>query len=308
MTVVLVAEGGTEEFGLLSEAIERRGGDPVLWDTTDWPSEVPLTYDVGSESVAVEREFRVEEVTGAFPWADHIFRPFQSRFVDQFDTHGVEHLSFKLDQWRGVFNSILARFEHQGATVFYPPWSQYYHDTKPLQLAQFESVGVSVPDTLFSTDPSGVREFVAEHGEVVYKPIVGGTRPSRLSEAELDEVPLEQLSNAPVQFQEYVPGDDVRVFFLDGEVVGASRYVTDDWSFKTEGPTEDAERVDLRMEVREDLKRAARVSPMRFGAADLRISGETHALLEVNPYPRFAFHDRNGATDIAGVLAEHLVK
>jgi len=99
----------------------------------------------------------------------------------------------------------------------------------------------------------------------------------------------------------------VRAFFLDGEVVGASRYVTDEWTFKTESRIDDAESVDLREEVRRDVERAAEVSPIRFGAADLRVSDETHALLEVNPGPRFAFHDLYGATDIAGVLADALV-
>jgi glutathione synthase/RimK-type ligase-like ATP-grasp enzyme len=99
----------------------------------------------------------------------------------------------------------------------------------------------------------------------------------------------------------------VRAFFLDGEVVGASRYVTDEWSFKTEGDVEEAEAVDLRDEVCRDVERAARVSPVRFGAADLRVTDDTHALLEVNPGPRFAFHDLHGATDVASVLAEALL-
>ena len=308
MTIVLIGEGEFKEFELLAEAIEDRGSEAVMWDTTDWPSDVPLTFDVGSETVTVDHEFDVDEVTGVFPWVHHVFHPSLSRFADEFEEEGTRNLFMKTDQWRGVFRSLLGLFEHHGATVFYPPGAQHYDEWKPLQLEQFAKAGVSIPDTTFTTDPDRAREFVREHGEVVYKPVVEEAWPNRLSADELDEAPLDRLSNAPVQFQEYVPGDDVRVFFLDGEVVGASRYVTDEWTFKTESRIDDAEPVDLRDEVRRDVERAARVSPMRFGAADLRLTDDEYALLEVNPGPRFAFHDLYGATDIAGVLADALVE
>lgn len=307
MTVVLIGETEYEEFELLTDAIEERGGDPVLWDTTDWPSGVPVTYDVGSETVTVDSEFSVEDVTAVFPWVHHVFHPAQTRFEDDLETHGTANLFMKLDQWRGVFRSLLGLFENHGATVFYPPGAQHYDDWKPLQLEQFAMEGVSVPDTVFTTDPDRVREFVTDHGEAVYKPVADSAMPRRLSEDDLADAPLDRLSNAPVQFQEYVPGDDVRAFFLDGEVVGASRYDADEWTYKTDSHIDGAEPVDLRSEIRRDVERAARVSPIRFGAVDLRVADDEHALLEVNPGPRFAFHDLDGATDIAGVLAAALV-
>jgi len=307
MTIVLVGQTDYKEFELLSEAIEDRGGDPVTWDTTDWPSASPVTYDVGAETVTVDRDFCVEDVTAVFPWVHQIFHPVLTRFADDFETDGAANLFTKVDQWRGVFRSLLGLFERHGATVFYPPGTQYYDTYMPLQLEQFAEAGVSVPDTLFTTDPDRAREFVADHGEVVYKALTEGERPGRLSEDDVEDAPFGQLSNAPVQFQEYVPGDDVRAFFLDGEVVGASRYVVDEWTYKTDVPTDDAESVDLRDEVRRDVERAADVAPIRFGAVDLRVTDDDHALLEANPGPRFAFHDLHGATDVAGVLADALV-
>lgn len=306
MTVILIGEGRFKEFELLTEAVEDRGGEVAMWEMTDWPSDIPLTFDVGSETVTVGREYHLDEVTGVFPWVHHIFHPSLSRFAEDFETDGTRNLFMKTDQWRGVFRSLLGLFDDHGATVFYPPGAQHYDEWKPLQLEQFAAEGVSIPDTVFTTDPDRLRGFVAEHGEVVYKPVVEEAWPNKLSESDLDEAPLDRLANAPVQFQEYIEGDDVRAFFLDGKVVGASRYVTDEWTFKTENDIEDAEPVELRTEVRRDVERAADASPMRFGAADLRVTDETHALLEVNPGPRFAFHDLYGATDIAGVLADAL--
>ena len=307
MAVVLIGEGGRKEFDLLTEAIEDRGQDVVMWDMTDWPADIPLTFDVGSKSITVNSEFCIDEITGVFPWVHHIFHPSLPRFADDFATDGTRAVFMKTGQWRGVFRSLLGLFENHDATVFYPPGSRQSDGWKPLQLELFMKKDISIPDTVFTTDPERVREFVTEHSEVVYKPVVEAAWPERLSKSDLDKVPLERLSNAPVQFQEYIPGDDIRAFFLDGKVVGASRYVTDKWTFKTENWAEDAESVDLRDEVRQDVERAADVSSMRFGAADLRVTDEAHALLETNPGPRFALHDLYGDTNIASVLADALV-
>lgn len=307
MTTILIGDGDYEEFQLLSAAIEERGGDPVVWDMTDWPSDIPVTYDLGGETVTVGDEYQLDEVTGVFPCPHQIFRLYLTRFAEEFDDHDVTRLWFQVGQWRGIFSSLISIFERHGATVFYPPGSQFYDESKPLQLEQFARDGVTVPETVFATDPDRAREFVREHEDVVCKAVAWGGPPERLTVADLEDAPLERLGNAPVQFQAYHPGDDVRAFFLDGEIVAASRYVTDGWSVKADDPIDDAVRMDLRAEVRTDIERVARLSPMRFGAADLRVSENSHVVLEVNPCPRFAFHDHNGATDIAGRLADQLV-
>lgn len=308
MTVVLLGDGEYEEFDLLAREIETRGSEWVLWDLGDWPSETPVTFDVGAETVTVDEAVSVEDVTGVFPWPQQLYRPIQPRFHEDVEDHGLEQVSRTLDAWRGMFASLLPLFERHGATVFFPPRTHHYHETKPLQLREFSAAGVPVPETLFTNDERRLRTFVEEHGEVVYKPIVGNAKPGRLTADDLSSAPLQRLTNAPVQFQEFVPGDDVRAYFLDGELVGASRYVTDAWSFKRlSTDPDDAEPVALPTRARTAVERAADVSPLRFGAADLRLSRDDFKLLEVNPHPRFAFHDRNGATDVAGVLADALV-
>jgi len=307
MTVVLLGPGDFAEFDLLAGAVRERGCEARLLNVLDWPSDVPLTFDVGSETITAGSEVRLDDVTGVFAWPHMMFRPALSRFADDLREHGLDRTSQVLDAWQGVFNSLLPLFERRGASVFFPPRTQHFHDTKPLQLTRFAQADVPVPDTLFTNDRARVREFVGEHGEVVYKPIAGNAAPGRLSEEDLDDAPLQRLANAPVQFQAFVPGEDVRAYVLDGELVGASRYVTDAWSFKTlDGDPGDAEAVSLRSEARSAVERAADRSPMRFGAADLRYAEESFALLEMNPYPRFAFHDLAGATDIAGALADRL--
>lgn len=308
MVVVLIGAANREEFDMLADAVARRGAEAVVWDTRDWPSDRPVTYDVETETVTVEESYDVTDVTGVFLWAHQLFRPRLPRFADDVETDGLRHTVIRLDSWRGVFNSLLPVFERHGATVFTRPWAQHYHDLKPFQVSQFAAEDVPVPATLVTSDPERARAFVDRHGEVVYKPVTGGAAPSRLTAAELTDAKLDRLANAPVQFQEYVPGEDVRVYFLDDEVIAASEYVTDAWSHKTvEGDPADAERVHLRPAVREAVERAATRSPLQFGAADVRLTDDSFALLELNPGPRFAFHDRDAKTDVAGRIADALV-
>lgn len=308
MTVVLIGAANRREFDLLADAVADRGAEAAVWDTRDWPSERPVTYDVGAGTVTVEETYDVTDVTGVFLWAHQLFRPGLPRFNDEIAEHGLRGTVVRLDSWRGVFNSLLPVFERNGATVFTRPRAQHYHDTKPAQVSRFVRDDVPVPATVFTTDPDHARAFVERHGEVVYKPVSGGAEPTRLTAENVTDAQLETLANAPVQFQEYVPGDDVRVYFLDDEVIAASEYVTDEWSHKAvDGDPADADTVTLSAAARTAVERAAAGSPLRFGAADMRVSDDSFALLELNPGPRFAFHDVVGETDVAGAIADVLV-
>ena len=97
--------------------------------------------------------------------------------------------------------------------------------------------------------------------------------------------------------------------FVGGSVLAIAR-VSDPISSgtsKTFETLEGAEPVDLRKKVRDDIERAAVNSPLRFGAADVRLTADRHAVLEVNPSPRFAHHEEHGTTDITDRLADRLV-
>jgi len=308
MTVILIGKERKKEFELVADAVADRGGDAVFWNLADWTDDGEVTYDVGEGTVTVERTHHAEDVTGVYAWSNHMFDLRVPPFADDVSDQGVEPAFRKYNSWHGVVNSVLPLFERHGATVITHPRGQHYHETKPLQLAQFADRGIPTPETVFTNDPDRVRRFVEEHDEAIYKPIAGGAPPERLSADDLADAPLDRLANAPVQFQEYVPGDDLRVFFLDGEIVGASRYVSDEWTFKhVPGDPEGAEPADLREEIRESVRRAAEASPLQFGAADVRATEDSYALLEVNKDPRFALHDVQGSTSIANVLAEELV-
>ena len=89
---------------------------------------------------------------------------------------------------------------------------------KPYQAQLIRSVGFAVPETLVTNQPALAREFLAEHGRVVYKSLSGIRSIVREIEAsDLDR--LDDIRWCPVQFQAYVPGVDVRVHVVGTEVI-----------------------------------------------------------------------------------------
>src|SRR5262249_17995160 len=87
------------------------------------------------------------------------------------------------------------------------------------------TVGFDVPETLVTNDPGLVRDFVADHGRVIYKSISG----ARSIVAEVDDDALARLDDVrwcPVQFQAYVEGVDVRVHVV-GRRVFSTRVASD---------------------------------------------------------------------------------
>jgi hypothetical protein len=315
VTVVLMGYGDYREILELQAAIEARGREAVVWDTTEWPSESPVSVRVGADEATVGERLPLDEVTGALAYLNYVFDPIEARFEELYETESVPAALGRLAQWELTFKSLLPVLEARGADVIAPPGVEYWHDVKPAQLTRFDRAGVPVPPTLFTNDPDRVRAFVAEHGTVVAKPVTMGAAPERLTGADLTDDRLERLAAAPVQFQAYAPGDDVRVYVLENQVIGASRIETDAWTYDRvspdegegeEGPAVAVEAVELRPAVREAVETAAAASPVRFGAVDVRLTPETFAVLELNPHPRFAFHDIEGDTDVTGRLADHL--
>lgn len=310
MTVVLIGHGDIKEFELLSNAIETRGGEVIVVNLADWPGGTPLSYAPGEDVGAFGVEFEYEDVTGAYALPVPFFSPFDLRFGDRLTENPRPTLN-QLREYRAVFESLCQRFEATGANVLPSVGDYHWHNRKPWQLTLYENRDIPVPDTLFTTDPERVKAFHDENDDVIYKPVTSGGYPRKLTERDLTEDRLSKLATAPVQFQEFVPGDDLRIYFLDGEIVGSARYLSDSFSFKMEmeeGEDVEMESVSLSEAEKETVRKAADVADLSFGAADvIRRPDGGHALLEVNEAPRWSSPDIRVEQDIAGRLAEYLL-
>lgn len=313
MAVLILNAGDETETELLADAVEDRGHEAIACDLTQWPGDAPLTIHAGSNEAVFGSEFRYEDVTGVYVNCHRLFRAFEPNFRDQLKEDFMPAL-YQLQEYRGMFEGVCRILEQHDVDLLPKLENQRWQDQKPGQLQQFKTLDLPVPDTLFTNDPDEVRSFYEAHDRVIFKAVARGGTPHLMTDEDVTPERLDNLATAPVQFQEYVEGEDLRVYVLDGEVVGAIRYESDTENFsfkidKKEGRDVSVEAVTISDDIVDTVTRATEQSGLTYGAVDVRRQSDgTHALLELNESPKFAAADIDADQDVAGALAEFLVE
>lgn len=187
---------------------------------------------------------------------------------------------------------------------------------KPYQWAVARQVGLRLPRTLVTNKPEEARAFINSIGvgKVVFKAFLASVeawRETRLIEpADMDRLDL--VKYAPVIFQEFIPGVDLRV-----TVIGDAVFAAEIDARKTRYP------VDMRMVVGESEVRAAQLPPavsrallklqkrlqLAYGAIDLRRTAEgDYYFLEVNPAGQWQFAEERAGLPITEAMAGYLAR
>lgn len=313
MAVLLLNAGGEPETELLADAVEDRGHEAIACDLTQWPGDAPLTIHAGSNKAIFGSEFRYEDITGAYVNCHRMFRPFEPTFRDQLKEDFMPAL-YQLQEYQGMFEGLCRILEQHKVSLLPKLENQRWQDQKPGQIQYFKTLDLPVPDTLFTNDSDEVRTFYESHDRVIFKSVTRGGTPHEMTDEDVTPERLENLATAPVQFQEYVEGEDLRVYVLEGEVIGATQYVSDteNFSFKIdqkEGKEVSIESVTISDDIVDTVTRATEKSGLTYGAVDVRRQADgTHALLELNEVPKFAAADLDAGNDVAGALADFLTR
>lgn len=187
---------------------------------------------------------------------------------------------------------------------------------KPYQWSAAKEVGLRLPRTLVTTDPAAARRFIGEIGvgKVVYKSFLAmheAWRETRLvQKADLDRLDLVRL--APVIFQEYIPGVDLRIIAVGDQLFTAEIDARD-----TVYP------VDMRMVIGEskvrpvELPKEVYVALIKlqkrlglvYGAIDVRRTDDgEYYFLEVNPAGQWMFVETRTGLAISQAIADYLEK
>jgi len=204
-----------------------------------------------------------------------------------------------------LLRGLLGRWEAMGIPI-YNPESTSWRMPKPVQLALLEQAGLPVPETLWTNDPSAVRRFAAGR-RVAYKPVDGGAATLELGPGDLTDARLAALEAAPVTFQTLLPGEDIRVYVLDGEIIASVRILSHALDFRRN--EERVEPFELPPEVASQCLQATRVLGLRWTGMDLKRDAEgTLRFLELNDSPMFLGFDARAGTDILGHLARGLAQ
>jgi len=300
--IVLVGSVSDDHVAALRESLDEVGAAPVILDSLAFPASPRLALGAEPDAILLDGK------DVGHPSAVYLRSLYLSPLA-----FGVDMTREMSEDWRTtlvilrekaeVLVGVMRRWEAMGIPI-YNALSASDAVRKPFQMAELAQRGLPVPETLWTNDPEAVRRF-AEGRRIAYKPVAGGAATRELSAADLDETKLARLANAPVTFQELLPGRDLRVFVLDGRVVAAFHIHSQALDYRQN--EEKVESIALAPAVEDICLRAALATGLRFTGMDLKeASNGVLKILELNPSPMFLGFDHLGGTNVRGALVAAL--
>lgn len=301
--IVIVGSLSDDHARAIYEGLRERGHEPYVLDAQRFPEELSIALGHAPDEVVIDGR------SLGRPAAAYVRGLYQSPA-----SFGVDADDAMKDDWRRtlaafrerstLLAAVLLRWEQLG-TALYNPTLSANNITKPYQIALLQAAGLPVPVTLWSNDPEAVLRFCRER-EAIYKPVSGGAMTRRVEPKDLEPERLQRLRAAPVCFQELLPGDDIRVYVLDGRVICAMRIVSDAIDFRQN--EQSIEPIELSSTVAAQCIRAAEVIGLRYTGMDLKADREgTYKILELNPSAMFLGFEFHAGVDIKGPLCDALL-
>ena len=237
--VVIVGQADDAHVVGMSRRVRAFGAEPLLLDPTRFPASLRLTLGEALDDVIIDG-------THVRPAAVYVRNvgggALQAARGAECDSAAERFQNWLVGRERAdVLTAIISRWEHIGVPV-YNGLAMSPRMTKPFQLALLKEAGLPVPATRWTNDASEVCSFAAG-ARVAYKPVSGGAATRELGEDDLTPSRLDLLSRAPVTFQSLLPGEDIRVYVLDGEVIAAIQIVSRALDFR--GNEERCVRIEL---------------------------------------------------------------
>jgi glutathione synthase/RimK-type ligase-like ATP-grasp enzyme len=210
---------------------------------------------------------------------------------------------------RTLHDRLLVWLSVSPALVVNRSEAQASNAAKPYQLQLIADAGFAVPETLITNEPAEAIAFRDQHRLVVYKSM-SGERSIVSPLTDLDLERLDRLRLCPVQFQEWVPGPDVRVHVVGGETfaAGVSTSATDyRYPARSGTPPPEVTPYELPAELAERSVALTESLGLEFAGVDLRVPPDGEPVcLEVNPSPAFSYYEMAAGLPIAAALARHL--
>lgn len=189
------------------------------------------------------------------------------------------------------------------------PGATYSNRSKPYQALIIRQFNFKIPRTLITNDPESARNFYNGcEGKVIFKSIGGLSSMVRLMNKE-DLERLALVENCPTQFQEYIPGDNIRVHVI-GERLFPVRIQCDAVDYRyagLEGYARTMVPTNLPAGVQNNCVRLAKSLGLAMAGIDLKETpaGEYYCF-EVNTSPAFPFYESPVRPTVADALAEFL--
>lgn len=177
--------------------------------------------------------------------------------------------------------------------------------TKHKQLEIAAACGWRVPRTLVTNSPAEAFAAVAD-GDFIIKPAAGGTLARKI---DADVIRTLAALDCPVVIQEYIAGEDVRVYVIDGEVIAAARIVAGEVDYRRDpNYAERIHPVELPAEAQRRTAEVFERHRLVCGSMDLRRTPDGELVfIEVNSGGSFLELQKALGIRIADRLADFLI-
>jgi glutathione synthase/RimK-type ligase-like ATP-grasp enzyme len=272
-TVALCGFALDGHIAKLSEALTRRGATPLVLLPMPW----------GRYAWRDGRYFYAHKTL------DHVAAFFvRQTYVPIFDlinrrAEAVDPVDWVLETARMQNNAAFLQaffdyFERRGCFLANPFSSGERMKHKQGEVAA--SCGWRVPETFITNSPA--EAFAAAgNGELVLKPPAGGTLARKVDASVIRAF---AAIDCPVAIQEYIAGEDVRAYVIDGEVVAAARIVTGELDYRRDpNYMQRIHAIELPAEVHRRTAAVFERHRLVCGSIDLRLTPEGEfVFLEVN--------------------------
>jgi glutathione synthase/RimK-type ligase-like ATP-grasp enzyme len=224
---------------------------------------------------------------------------------------GAEKVGGKGQAYPETDARLAAVLNNLPCNVLNRPAATYSNRSKPYQALFIRRFGFKIPKTLVTNDPEAVASFFMECDEKLIFKSISGVRSTVRRMTKEDFGRLELLENCPAQFQEYVPGDNIRVHVI-GERWFAVRIQCEAVDYRyagEEGYTLTMVPAVLPRDIAANCIRLTRELGLTMSGIDLKetSSGEYYCF-EVNTSPAFLFYESPARPVIADALAEFLAQ
>ena len=208
---------------------------------------------------------------------------------------------------RAALTLVMAWADVAPLRVANRPTEMGSNSSKPYQTALVRACGLSVPDTLVTSDPQAVRAFKVHHGRAIYKSTSGVRSIVReLTEPRMAD--LDRVRYLPTQFQQLLEGTNVRVHVIGSEVFPVEIDATTvDYRYSDGSDGAVMRAAELPHDVREACLLISRELRLPLAGIDLFRDLENRWwCFEVNPSPAYSCFEEPTGLPMARALATWL--
>ena len=321
MSILIITHSDdNESVARVAEAIARKGGRAIRFDTDRYPTDVQLSAYYGApgdERLTLtneEGEFNLREVTAVWHRRLNFGAHLPAKLDKQLRNASLGEASAAA---HGMLASLKAfRVDHLHHIR--------HAENKQLQLQVARELGLDTPRTLTTNDATAARAFAksCEGGIVtkmlssfaIYdegKELVVFTNPVKPE----DLADLSGLSLCPATFQELLPKSlEIRVTVVGQRVMSAavdsqvSARATHDWRRDGVRMLQDWRPYELPLEVEQKILRLMDYFSLNYGAIDIILTpDDRHVFLELNPCGEFFWLERTPGLPISDAIADLLL-